>query len=48
VLDGSSAYVSGGECLLRQRGTVSAGLASASINGADGGKMETGGRKERI
>lgn len=47
VLDGSSArvFVSERDCLVRQSGAVSAGLASASITRVDGGKMETGGRK---
>lgn len=42
VLDGSSARVcvSDTECLVRQSGAASAGLASASIR-TDGGKMET-------
>lgn len=49
VLDGSSACVcvSDRDCLVRQSGVVSAGLASASIIRADGGKMETGGREGR-
>lgn len=44
VLDGSSANVCVSErgCLERQRGVVSAGLASTSITRTDGGKMETG------
>lgn len=48
VLDGSSACVcvSDRDCLVRQSGVVSAGLASASIR-ADGGKMETGWREGR-
>ena len=49
VLDGSSACVcvSDRDCLVRQSGIVSAGLASASIIRVDGGKMETGGREGR-
>lgn len=48
VLDGSSArvLVSMRDCLVRQSGVISAGLASVSIMEADGGKMETG-RRER-
>lgn len=49
VLDGSSACVrvSEIECLVRQSGGVSAGLASESITKTDGGKMETGGRERK-
>lgn len=53
VLEGSSGWVcvSMVECLVRQRGVViwvvSAGLASTSIVRTDGGKMETGERRER-
>lgn len=50
VLDGSSACVcvSKTDRLVRQSGAVSAGLASASIIGPDGGKMETGGREKKF
>lgn len=43
VLDGSSGRVSTGACLVRQRGAVSAGLASASSPRTEEGKMETAG-----
>lgn len=42
VLDGSWAWLSDEECLVRQRGTVSAGLASTSVIRTEFGKMETG------
>lgn len=50
VLDGSSACVcvSERDCLVRHSGVISAGLASASIVRTDGGKMDTGGREERL
>ena len=52
VQDGSSgcALVSDKRCvcLVRHRGVVSAGVASAPIIRKDGGKMETGERKREI